>query len=84
MQKWNETASLTAGNLSMGSLLDFNFSDVTKCWPVFLNLLQFKIFTLTFFQKVAEKPLIFEFFKGPSFHTSRRKNANLGVLWEIM
>ena len=39
---------LTVRNLSKGGLLDFNLSDVTKCWPVLLDELQFKIFTLIF------------------------------------
>ena len=38
------------GDLSIGGLLDFNISDVTKRWPVFLNHLQ-----LIFFEKVAGK-----------------------------
>lgn len=37
--------SFTAHNLSKGGLLDLNFSDVTKCWIIILNNLQFKIFT---------------------------------------
>ena len=43
------------GNLSTGGFLDFNLSDVTKYWPVFLDDLQLKIFTLIFFQKVSGK-----------------------------
>ena len=35
----------------MGGLLDFNLSDDTKCWPVFLNHLQFKIFSNNIFPK---------------------------------
>ena len=65
---WTETASLRAGNLSMGGLLDFNVFDVTKFWLVFFNHLQFKIFTLIFFAKMADKTRSFCIFsKGRHF-----------------
>ena len=59
---WNKTICLTVCNLSMGGLLDFNLSDVTKTWFVFLNHLQYKIFTLIFFKKVTGKTRNFSIF----------------------
>ena len=70
---------LSARKLSMGGLLDFNLSDVTKYWPVFLDDLQFKIFTLIFLQ-VAGKPLNFCIFsKDRHFMLGSCRNLSLGV-----
>ena len=76
--------SLTVHNLRMGRLLDFNLSDVTKCWPVFLDDLQFKIFTLIVFQKAVGKTRNFGIFpKGRHFMLDNHRNVNLGVFREI-
>ena len=75
--------SLAVRNLSMGGLLDFNVSNVTKGWPVFLDDLQFKMFTLMFSQKAAGKTPNFCIFAiGRHFMLGKRWNVNLGVFWE--
>ena len=64
----------------MGALLDFNLSGVTKFWPVFLDDLQFTIFTLIFFQKAAGKTRNFCIFsKGHHFMLGNHRNVNIGV-----
>ena len=66
-------------SLSMGGLLNFNISS----GPVFLNDLQFMIFTLIFFQKVAGKTHNFRIFsKGRHFMLGEFRNVNLGVFWK--